>query len=76
MNDPQDIYNAWRAFIYIINIPFIIFLLYVAINAKEFEKSRHKSSKYQPTASSHIFIRIVCVVTAIYLAAVLISIPR
>ena len=75
MNDPQHILNDWRAFFYIVNIPFIIFLLYYAINPKELEGRGYKSSRYRPSDSSVVFIRIVCVVTAICLIAVLAKMP-
>jgi L-asparagine transporter-like permease len=72
MNDPQHIFSDWRTFFYIINIPFIIFLLYYAINLKKIESRRYELQKYQRQSDSTlVFVRIVCVVTAIFLIAVL-----
>jgi len=74
MNDPQDMFNAWRAFMYIAYIPVIIFLLYYAINPKELESRRHKGSRYRPSESSRIFIRIMFVIFAICISVVLVKI--
>lgn len=74
MKDPQHIFNAWRALMYLINIPFIMFLLYYAVNPKELERWRHKSSRYRPSDSSYVFMRIVFVISAIGMSVVLVKI--
>jgi hypothetical protein len=74
MNDPQDMFNAWRAFMYIAYIPVIMLLLYYAINPKKLESGRHKSSRYRPSEYSYVFIRIVCIIFAILISALLVKI--
>lgn len=75
MKNPQDIPKIWHAFMYIVNIPFVIFLLYFALNPKALRK-RDRSPRHQHLSDSdELFVRIVFVIGAILIIAVLIKMP-
>jgi hypothetical protein len=75
MKNPQDILNAWRAFMFIISVPVIMMLLWYAINPKDFDRWKSRSPVYQNLPDSNeMFVRIVCVITAICIMALLVEI--